>query len=90
MNPKVPKLAEAMNVTHEARIKVTENLPHKMYLRQEIANGTADDGTPIEVSTTGPHIIIALGPFPTGRQFVVSISDMTAAILEQLTQPVTA
>lgn len=76
-------------VNHNATIPVVENLPNAMYLRQQIATGAADDGTPIDVSTTGPHLIIQLGEWPNGRQFVINVADMAKAVLEQLTQPST-
>lgn len=72
---------------HEARVPVTENLNHCMYLREVIAEGKGPNGEPIEISQTGPHIIIQLGAFGTGRQFTVSIAKMAEAVLEQLTQP---
>lgn len=80
-------ITDRRTIDHAVRIPVTENTPSRMYLRTEIAKGSADDGTPIAVDSTGPHIIIYLGVFPNGRQFVVNVSDMAKAVLEQLTQP---
>ena len=74
-------------IDHVAPIPVVENVDQRMYLREGIAEGTADDGTPIEICTTGPSIVIQLGRFPNGRQFVVSIADMATAVLSELTKP---
>jgi hypothetical protein len=82
-------LKTSRTIAHTATIPVTENLPMAMYLRQELASGQADDGTPIEVAQTGPNIIIALGRFPNGRQFVVNLAEMAKAILTELATPST-
>lgn len=52
-------------------------------------DGQADDGTPVEIATTGPHLIVTLGRFPNGRQFVINVADLAKAVLEQLTRPTT-
>lgn len=90
MNTKRATRVTKQTVTHTPTVPVVENLPMQMYLRREIATGTAPDGTAVQVSTTGPHLIIDLGQFPHGRQFVINISDLTVAVLEQLTAPGTA
>jgi len=72
-------------LTHSVKVSVTENVKHRMYLREEIGHGTTDDGQKIEICTTGPHLIISLGEFTKGRQFVVSVSDIASAVIEQLT-----
>ena len=74
----------------EATIPVTENLTHAMYLRESIGTGKADNGDEIEISLTGASIVIMRGKWQGGgRQLVISISDLTTAVLTQLTeQPV--
>lgn len=59
---------------HTVTIPVVENLPERMYLRQDIGSGQTDDGQPIEIALTGISIVIALGAFRAegSRQFVVS------------------
>ena len=83
----IAKIDKGATAIHRAEITVTENLSPRMYLRQELASGSADDGTPIEVSQTGPSVIIHLGKWPNGRQFVVNLATMSTDILEQLTRP---
>jgi hypothetical protein len=82
----MPKVTDkSRNVTHTATIAVVENIPPRMYLRQEIGNGEADDGTPITVDSTGGTIIISLGTYPEGRQFLVNISQLTKDVLKAVT-----
>lgn len=81
------KIKTHETVERSATIPVTENLSHAMYLRQEIASGSSDDGQPIEISITGSNMIIMIGKWGgSGRQFVVNFAKMATAILEQMTE----
>jgi hypothetical protein len=83
----LPGVINRATTTHTVPVTVTENLQPRMYLRQEIASGSADDGTPVEVATTGPHLIISLGTFPNGRQFTINIAELSKEVLTALTKP---
>jgi hypothetical protein len=75
---------EDKTVSHTINIPVQENVNHALYLREEIGRGNVSDGRELEVSQSGGNIIVMVGEWgKEGRQFVLNITDMVKALVNQ-------
>lgn len=68
-------------INHEAQVPLVENRPPKTYIATSIAKGEIQgDEVRIGLHTSNAYLIIERGNWPDGRQFLVSIHALAAAV----------
>jgi hypothetical protein len=58
---------------------------HAMFLHHGIADIAFEDGTKgsIDLTVNGSHVVVRIGEFDTGNQYLISVQDIVTACLNQ-------